>query len=127
MGYYLYNNGERAYICAGGDGNSFKLIGGGYSDRYSDDGHWDGVFYRNGDIEAYTDLSKAEFYDNGNGYIWYYDGVNNYGVGDDYEIGEDGPAYYSEDGLIFPAGWIPEQPYNPAENWGEDWMNNRDQ
>lgn len=31
-----------------------------------------------------------------------------------------------DDGLIFPAGWIPEQPYDPADNWGEDWMDNWD-
>ena len=125
MGYYLYDNGERAYICASGDGNSFRLLGGRSSARYSDDGHWDGVFYRDGDIEAYTDLSQAEFTDQG-GFIWYFDGVNTYGLRYYYEIGDDGLAYFSDDGLIFPAGWIPEQPYDPADNWGEDWMDNWD-
>ena len=125
MGYYLYDNGERAYICASGDGNSFRLLGGRSSARYSDDGHWDGVFYRDGDIEAYTDLSQAEFTKR-DGFIWYFDGVNTYGLRYYYEIGDDGLAYFSDDGLIFPAGWIPEQPYDPADNWGEDWMDNWD-
>ena len=125
MGFYLYDNGERAYICAGSDGNSFRLIGGNYSYRYSGDGHWDGVFYRDGNIEAYTDPSQTKFTDQSE-FIWYFDGVSTYGLGYNYKIGDDGLAYFSDDGLIFPAGWIPEQPYNPADNWGEDWMNNWD-
>ena len=124
MGYYLYDNGDRAYICAGSDGNSFRLIGGRSSTRYSGDGHWDGVFYRDGDIEAYTDLSQAEFTKR-DGFIWYFDGVSTYGL-KHYEIGDDGLAYFADDGQIFPAGWIPEQPYDPAENWGENWMDNWD-
>lgn len=44
--------------------------------------------------------------------------------GSDDAAGDDGLVYFSDDGLIFPAGWIPEQPYDPADNWGEDWMDN---
>ena len=77
MGLYLYDNEDRAYLCASEDGNSFTLSG-QYPGRYSDDGHFDGVFYRDGDIAAYTALEKAKFY-YGNGsdtWLWYNDGVN---------------------------------------------------
>lgn len=107
------------------DGNSFTLSG-EYPGRYSDDGHFDGVFYRNGDLYTYTDLENAEFY-YGNGsdmWLWYHDGVNDYFLGDEYSLGDDGLAYHDEDGLIYPAGWIPEAPYDPAAEWGEDWMDN---
>ena len=128
MGLSLYDNGEHAYLCGSDDGSSFKFAGGYYSDRYSSDGRWDGVFYRNGDIDTYTDLSQAEFYyENGDyGAVWYFDGVSTYCLGYDYEIGEDGLAYFKDDGLLFPAGWLPEQPYDPADEWGEDWMDNWD-
>ncbi len=56
-GLYLYDDGSRAYICPSADGNSFT-ISSGFAGRYSEDGHFDGVFYRDGDIEAYTDLSR---------------------------------------------------------------------
>lgn len=55
-----------------------------------------------------------------------YDGVNRYLLGNDYIIGEDGLAYHYEDGLVYPAGWIPEEPYDPADDWGENWMDNWD-
>ena len=38
--------------------------------------------------------------------------------------GDDGLAYHDGDGLIYPAGWIPEKIYDPAKDWGTDWMNN---
>ena len=34
--------------------------------------------------------------------------------------------FYGEDGLVYPAGWIPEEPYDPAADWGADWMDNWD-
>ena len=90
--------------------------------------HFDGVFYRNADFYAYTDMENAEFYEDeySTFYIWYYDGVNRYLLGNDYTIGEDGLAYHDEDGLIYPAGWIPEEPYDPAVDWGANWMDNWD-
>jgi len=127
LGLYLYDNGGRAYLCAGGDGNSFTLSG-EYPGRYSDDGHFDGVFYRDGDFYAYTDLENAQFYC-GNGsewWLWYNDGVNDYFLGDTYSLGDDGLAYHDEDGLVYPAGWIPETPYDPASDWGEGWIDNWD-
>ena len=27
---------------------------------------------------------------------------------------------------VYPAGWIPEAPYDPADDWGENWMDNWD-
>lgn len=65
---------------------------------------------------------------NGNEYLieFAYDGVNRYLLGNDYIIGEDGLAYHYEDGLVYPAGWIPEAPYDPADDWGKNWMDNWD-
>ena len=124
---YLYDNGTRAYLCPGDDGNSFTLSAERFG-RYGDDQHFDGVFYRNADFYAYTDMENAEFYEDeySTFYIWYYDGVNRYLLGNDYTIGEDGLAYHDEDGLIYPAGWIPEEPYDPAVDWGANWMDSWD-
>ena len=52
--------------------------------------------------------------------------MNRYLLGNDYTIGDDGLAYHYEDGLVYPAGWIPEEPYDPADDWGENWMDNWD-
>lgn len=125
MGLYLYEDSEKAYLCPSGDGNSFTLAG-EYPGRYCADEHFDGVFYRNGDFAAYTDLESAEFYYDSDSQIclWYHDGVNDYYLGDEYSIGDDGLAYHEGDGLIYPAGWIPEKTYDPAVDWGTDWMNN---
>lgn len=126
MGLYLYDHEGCAYICPSADGNSFTLSN-GFSGRFSDTGRFDGVFYRDGDIDAYTDLSQAEFYMDANYvWVWYFDGVNTYLLGDDYEIGDDGFAYHKEDGERYPAGWIPEKSYDPADDWGEDWSDNWD-
>ena len=127
MGLYLYDNGTRAYLCPSDDGNSFTLSAERFG-RYGDDQHFDGVFYRNADFYAYTDMENAEFYEDeySTFYIWYYDGVNRYLLGNDYTIGEDGLVYHDEDGLVYPAGWIPEAPYDPADDWGENWMDSWD-
>ena len=127
MGLYLYDNGTRAYLCPSDDGNSFTLSAERFG-RYGDDQHFDGVFYRNADFYTYTDMENAEFYEDeySTFYIWYYDGVNRYLLGNDYTIGGDGLAYHDEDGLVYPAGWIPEAPYDPADDWGENWMDNWD-
>ena len=127
LGLYLYDNGTRVYFCFSDDGNSFTLSAERFG-RYGDDQHYDGVFYRNADFYAYTDMENAEFYEDeySTFYIWYYDGVNRYLLGNDYIIGEDGLAYHYEDGLVYPAGWIPEAPYDPADDWGENWMDNWD-
>lgn len=127
MGLYLYDNGTRAYLCPGDDGNSFTLSADRFG-RYGDDQHFDGVFYRDADFYTYTDMENAEFYEDeySTFYVWYYDGVNRYLLGNDYTIGDDGLAYHDEDGLVYPAGWIPEEPYDPAVDWGANWMDNWD-
>ena len=127
MGLYLYDDGTRAYLCPSDDGNSFTLSADRFG-RYGDDQHFDGVFYRDADFYTYTDMENAEFYEDEYSafYIWYYDGVNRYLLGNDYTIGDDGLAYHDNDGLIYPAGWIPEEPYDPAVDWGENWMDNWD-
>lgn len=123
MGLYLHDIDRCAYLCPSEDGNSFT-ISGEYPGRYRNDQQFNGVFYRDGDIEAYTDLENAEFYYDSDSAVrvWYYDGVNTYYLGDEYTIGNDGLAYHDDDGLVYPAGWIPEEPYDPAADWGDDWM-----
>ena len=83
---------------------------------------------RDADIYTYTDMENAEFYEDeySTFYVWYYDGVNRYLLGNDYTIGDDGLAYHDEDGLVYPAGWIPEEPYDPAVDWGANWMDSWD-
>ena len=127
MGLYLYDNGTRAYLCPSDDGNSFTLSADRFG-RYGDDQHFDGVFYRDADFYTYTDMENAEFYEDEYSafYVWYYDGVNRYLLGNDYTSGDDGLAYHDNDGLIYPAGWIPEEPYDPAVDWGENWMDSWD-
>lgn len=123
MGTYLYDDGKYAYLCVSADGNSFT-VSGDYG-RY-DDGTFDGVFYRDGDIGAYTDLAQSKFYSGAGSddWLWYFDGVNTYFLGTDYEIGSDGFAHAVKDGKIYPAGWIPDRPYDPAADWGDDWTEN---
>lgn len=118
QGPYLYDNGSRAYLCPAPDGNSFT-ISSGLDGRYSEDGHFNGVFYRNGDADAYTDLEQAEFYDEiqleyYDGWVWYFDGVNIYSLGEGYEIRGDGLAYYKEDGKSYPVSWVPGEFYDPS-------------
>lgn len=119
MGPYLYDNGARAYLCMSADGNSFT-VSGEYPGRYSGDGHFDGVFYRGGNIEACTDLENAGFYyDRDDTWLWYSDGVNDYFLGDGYYLGDDGLAYCASDDRVYPAGWIPEERYDPSADWGD--------
>ena len=126
MGLYIYDHEGYAYICPSADGNSFT-ISNGSSERFNDSGKFEGVFYRNGDIGAYTDLSQAEFYEDPYyGWMWYFDGVNTYFLGDGYEIGDDGFAYHEDDGKIYPAGWIPKPSYDSADDWYEEWAVNWD-
>lgn len=127
MGLYLYDSGSRAYLCPSEDGNSFTLSN-GYPGRYGNDARFDGVFYRNGDIAAYTDMDSAQFYyDNDDDTcLWYYDGMNRYCLGDGYYLGEDGFAYHDGDDTIYPAGWIPEEIYDPSVNWGDVWTGELD-
>ncbi len=44
-GPYLFDNGNRAYLCPAADSDSF-VITNGLGTRYSEDGHFDGTFYR---------------------------------------------------------------------------------
>ena len=121
----IYFNGFLYNFLLRDDGNSFTLSADRFG-RYGDDQHFDGVFYRDADFYAYTDMENAEFYEDeySTFYVWYYDGVNRYLLGNDYTIGDDGLAYHDEDGLVYPAGWIPEEPYDPAVDWGANWMDN---
>ena len=61
QGPYLYDNGARAYLCPAPDGSSFT-ISSGLGGRYSEDGHFDGVFYRAGGAEASADVRREDPY-----------------------------------------------------------------
>ena len=91
------------------------------SDTQSPDGTFSGVFYRNGDAEAYADIENAGFVELG-GHMWYYDGVEYFALPEGYHIADDGLAY-DEAGNVFAAGW--DAPlYDPADDWGEGWADN---
>ena len=124
-GPYLFLNGY-AYIELSPDGNSFMLSFAA-SETQSPDGTFAGVFYRDGDVAAYADLSKASFYENGEDVpgVWYTDGVNHFYLGEDYTIGEDGLAY-DGNGRVFGAGWAPDTAYDPSVDWGEGWSDSWD-
>ncbi len=47
-GPYLFDNGNRAYLCPAADSGSFAITN-GFGARYSEDGYFDGVFYRSED------------------------------------------------------------------------------
>lgn len=123
-GAYLYLNGY-AYLCTGITGDSFMLRFEN-SDSDGPDGTYTGIFYRNGDIDAYTNMDEAGFYYNGDesDELWYTDGVSIFCLGDGYTIGENDLAY-DESGNVFGAGWQ-SAVYDPSVEWGEDWADNWD-
>ena len=60
MGLYLYDNGTRAYLCPGDDGNSFTPL------RRTlrpprDDQHFDGVFTAMPTSTPHTDMENGNF------------------------------------------------------------------
>lgn len=116
-GPYLNLNGY-AYICPGADFNRFMLqfI---KSNVDEPNGHFSGIFYRDGNAEAYIVPDKAEFTVDGDDRVWYSDGVDRFYLGDQYAVSNDGYAYDAK-GNLFAAGFEPED-YDPAEDWGEDW------
>lgn len=110
MGLYLYDNGTRAYLCPGDDGNSFTLSAERFG-RYGDDQHFDGVFYRNADFYAYSSsddsgslitMEEGQLYSAAYGYF-------NYGEGMEYLWYEDG-GHLTED----------DEP-DPSEDEVPDW------
>lgn len=110
---------EILYPCVSADGSSFVLFADGGVPRELDS-RSTGVFYRNGDAAAYSDPANAG-YEESDGRIWYYDGVNYFAVPAGYTLGEDGQAR-NEDGRPFASPW-PGELYDPAAVWGENWMN----
>ena len=118
-GLYLFLNGF-AYPAMSVSDHSFELFFIA-SDTQSPDGTFSGVFYRNGDAEAYADIENAGFVELG-GHMWYYDGVEYFALPEGYHIADDGLAY-DEAGNVFAAGW--DAPlYDPADDWGEGWADN---
>lgn len=109
---------EILYPCLSADGNAFVLFSDGNAPR-EEDADSTGVFYRNGDMAAYADSENACF-EESDGRIWYYDGVNYFALPDGYTLGEDGMAYDAY-GRPFAPEW-PEEPYDPASVWGENWL-----
>ena len=116
-GLRLFLNGN-AYICPGDEKNSF-ILRFEPSETQSPDGTFEGVFYRNGDSNAYSEPDSAFFFDDEYSDVWYSDGLNHFCLGSGYTIGDDGLAY-SESGRLFGAGFDYE-PYDPATDWGDDW------
>ena len=77
----------------------------------------------NGDNPAYTGLPGASFeLDEDDLCRWYSDGHDAFYITGSYTLHEDGLAY-RQDGPVYAAGFDPVD-YDPAEDWGENWMNN---
>lgn len=53
---------------------------------------------------------------------WYSDGHDAFYITGSYTLHEDGLAY-RQDGPVYAAGFDPVD-YDPAEDWGDNWMNN---
>lgn len=109
---------EVLYPCLSADGSSFVL----FSDRNAPRdvrAASTGVFYRDGSMALYADPENACF-EESDGRIWYFDGVNRFALPNGYTLGKDGQAR-DEYGRRFAPEW-PETPYDPAVAWGEDWL-----
>lgn len=109
--------GDIFYPCLSADGNSFVLFADGGA--LEPGSRSTGVFYRNGDVEAYADLENACFRES-DGRLWYYDGVQYFALPEGYTLGEDGQAY-DRTNKPFAPDWSEER-YDPAAAWGENWM-----
>lgn len=115
-GPYLAMNG-RIYLSPGLDKDRFTLLG------QDADGSFSGVFYLYGQAAAYIGLPGASFETDEDGYCrWYSDGHDAFYITGSYTLAEDGLAY-RDDGPVYAAGFDP-IPYDPAEDWGDSWMNN---
>lgn len=109
---------ELLYPCLSDDGNSFVLFGAENAPREAGAKNT-GVFYRDGDAEAYTELDDA-FFGGEDNELWYYDGVQYHAVPAGYTLGEDEQAY-DKTGKPFAAPWENDR-FDPASVWGENWV-----
>ena len=109
-GPYLSMDGFHAYISPGLEADRFALLPDGETN-----GDFSGVFYPYGQVAAYTGLPGASFeLDEDDLCRWYSDGHDAFYITGSYTLHEDGLAY-RQDGPV---------DYDPAEDWGENWMNN---
>lgn len=114
-----YITGEEVlYPCISADGNSFVLFTADGEAR-EPGSRSTGVFYRDGNVEAYADLENACF-EESDGRLWYFDGVQYFALSEDYTLGEDGRAYDRTE-KPFAPDWSEER-YDPAAQWGENWL-----
>lgn len=109
---------EILYPCLSADGSAFVLFSDGNAPR-AEDAESTGVFYRSGDMALYADPENAGF-EASDGRLWYYDGVNYFALPEGYALDADGMAY-DEYGRPFAPAW-PEEQYDPAAVWGENWL-----
>lgn len=109
---------EILYPCLSADGSALVLFSDGSAPR-EEDAESTGVFYRNGDMARYARPEDACF-EESDGRLWYYDGVNYFALPDGYTLDEDGQARDAY-GRLFAPAW-PQEPYDPAAVWGENWL-----
>lgn len=109
---------EILYPCLSADGNALVLFSDGNAPR-EEAAESTGVFYRNGDMAQYARPEDACF-EESDGRLWYYDGVNYFALPDGYMLDEDGQACDAY-GRPFAPAW-PQEPYDPAAVWGENWL-----
>ena len=118
-GVYLFLNGF-AYPRLDVGGRSLELFFTA-GDTQGPDGSFSGVFYRDAKADEYADIDKKDFVSQ-DGHMWYFDGVQYYALPEGYTGKDDGFAY-DENGNMFAAG-KKTAPYNPADDWGEGWVEN---
>ena len=109
---------EILYPCLSADGSALVLFSDGNAPR-EEDAESTGVFYRDGDVALYAQPEDACF-EESDGRLWYYDGVNYFALPDGYTLDEDGQARDAY-GRLFAPAW-PQEPYDPAAVWGENWL-----
>lgn len=118
-GVYLFLNGF-AYPRLDVGGRSLELFFTA-GDTQGPDGSFSGVFYKDAKADEYADIDKKDFVSQ-DGHMWYFDGVQYYALPEGYTGKDDGFAY-DENGNMFAAG-KKTAPYNPADDWGEGWVEN---
>ena len=116
----IFMGGEELLIpIVSADGNALVLFGMDNSPRVTGV-HSTGVFYRDGNVEAYADPENACFEER-DGRLWYYDGVRSVLLPSGYTLGEDGAAYDAAGEPFAPQWPAPEDRFDVAAEWGEGW------
>ena len=101
LGPYLVLDGH-AFVVMGKDQNRFVLHFTA-TEWDAPQGNYLGVFYRDGDISAYSDPDSASCRMDETGAVWMFDGQEELCLGTEYGIDESGAVFYQETGAVLPG------------------------